>query len=77
MCVNVRERLHKGAHLVNYMAAYKDSCLLCCISCILEGKFSKEFQNAISCNKTMHGTAATGKFTPCKNVIYTLGVKSI
>ena len=25
------------------MLAYKDSCL-CCISCILEGKFSKEFQ---------------------------------
>ena len=40
---------------------------------ILEG-----ISNAISCNKTMHGTAATGKFNPpLKNVIYTLGVKSI
>ena len=58
------------------MLAYKDSCL-CCISCILEGKFSKEFQMRSLAPKPCTAPQLQANSPPLKNVIYTLGVKSI
>ena len=77
MCVSVRERFHKGAYLAIYMVAYKDS-FLCCISCILEGKFSKEFQmRSLATKPCTAPQLQANSPPPLQNVIFTLGFKSI
>ena len=73
MRVSVRDRLHKGAHLAIYMVAYKDSCL-CCISCILEGKFSKEFQMRSLATKPCTAPQLQANSPPLKKChLYTRG----
>ena len=73
MCVSVRDRLHKGAHLAIYMVACKDSCL-CCISCILEGKFSKEFQMRSLATKPCTAPQLQANSPPLKKChLYTRG----
>ena len=72
-CLHLRERLHKGAHVAIYMVAYKNSCL-CCISCILEGKFSKEFQMRSLATKPCTAPQLQANSPPLKKLhLYTRG----
>ena len=50
---------------------------LCCMSCILAGKFSKEFEIRYLARKPCTAPQLYASSPPLKNVIYTLGVKSI
>ena len=78
MCVSVRERLHKGAHILPSTWLHTKIHVY-----VYQLNFGREIlegiSNVISCKITMHRTAARGKFTPplFRNVTYTLGVKSI
>ena len=63
MCVSVCVLVHAAAQLAMEMARYKES-----FSMLHELHFGREILegilNTMSCNKTMHGTAAIRKFTP-------------